>query len=319
MRKSSTITPAVVVATSVSLLGGGFAGAIFTWYSHRPSPATVTYAITQTSTGADSVTKGLIPNLKIKIGNDDVPVVYTDIVELSAVRGDYVDSAEVAITFPSELHIYGFRGTAPSNVHNIACNQVRDGLVCKLSPLSPGTKYVVNVAADRREPPTVVTASRNTELVPLDAFVASESRSWRARLLSRDAVLTTIGSFVYASMFGYFLAKRLRLLSFIGRVTDINGNPVAGAAVKVRVDKPPRHAHTYSVVKTDSEGDFIVRSGSKKRGLEGTVTVESEGFSTLESRFTNPILFLKLIPKDWQFRDTGESARSSSRFLSGGE
>jgi hypothetical protein len=161
-------------------------GAVFTWYVHRPSPTIVTYQITKTTTGADSVTKGLIPNLKLKIGDEDVPVVYTDVVELSTVDGDYVDSAEVAITFPSELRIFGFGASAPSEVHNIACRSAKSGLICRIAPLSVGTKYIVDIAASQGTTPTVVTASRNTVLVPLDVFVLNESRSWKARILSKE-------------------------------------------------------------------------------------------------------------------------------------
>lgn len=41
--------------------------------------------------------KGLIPDPKIKIGNEEVPVINTHRIELGVARGPYVNSAEFAL------------------------------------------------------------------------------------------------------------------------------------------------------------------------------------------------------------------------------
>lgn len=278
-------------------------GAVFTWYVHRPSPTLETYQITKATTGADSVTKGLIPNLTIKIGNEDVPVVYTDVVELSTVRGEYVDSADVAISFPTALHIFGFSATAPSEVHSISCKPAKQALVCRLAPLLVGTKYTVNIAADQGESPTVVTAARNVELVSLDEFVTSESRSWRARLLSKESLALVLMFAIYFALTFAALRQIRRLrarrhrLSFVGRLVDPSGQAIAGATVSVRVGGPDKYVREYAAVMSDSEGDFLINTGQKLEGLQGTIKVERRGYATLEMPFKNPVLFITLSPE----------------------
>jgi hypothetical protein len=300
MPKLSTITPAVIVAACVSLMGGGLAGAFFTWYVHRSSPAIVTYAITTTTTGADAVTKGLIPNLTLKVGSEEIPAVYTHVVALAVAKGEYVDAADVAITFPSALRIFGFRATPPSDVHTIACRQVTAGLVCRLSPLAVGVKYIITVAADQGRTPTVVTASRNTELVALETFAFLESRSVTARLLSKEGALLAVATVLYITLsvtFFKILRRRLSRLTFAGRLVDSTGTAIAGATVRIRVEEPALNVRSYLPVKTDREGEFIV-GALKVEGLRGSVEIEHEAYAPLKTHFQSPLLFLMLKPKD---------------------
>jgi hypothetical protein len=294
------IKPSTVTTVCISLLGGGFAGAVFTWYVHRPSPAVVTYAITTTSTGADALTKGLVPNLTLKIGAEDIPIVYTHAVEFSTVRGDYLDSADVAITFPSALRIFGFSTAAPSDVHSIACKQNPLGLVCRIAPLSPGAKYRVNIAADNGQLPKVVTSSRNIDLFPLDAFLLSESRSLRAILLRRDFLLSTTAVILYFTAGVLYWKRRLgrrgRLL-LVGKLVDHDGTPISGAAVRVNVDEPASRAYMYAPVVTDNDGDFIVGTVRKQPGLRGTVEVEHNQYATSTVPFRSPIILVTLDAK----------------------
>jgi len=300
MPNPPTVTPAVILATCFSLLGGGLMGSVFTWYVHQLSPTLVTYQVTKAITGADSITKGLIPNLTIKIGNEDVPVVYTDVIEFSTASGEYVDSAEIAITFPSALRIFGSGTISPSPVHSITCRTAPAGLVCRLSPLAPGTKYTVNIAADQGGTPSVITASRNVELVSVDTFVSNESRSWKARLFSRSFGLFAAVFVIYLTGV-YFAVKRLtqlfrrrNRLAFVGRLVDSSGTGISGAVVQIRVNEPAKNKREYEAVSTDKEGDFLVNIGAKQQGLRGTIRIEREGHSTVEAPFENPVLFLTL-------------------------
>ena len=304
MPKPLPVTPAILLTACISLMGGGLAGALFTWYVHRPSPALVSYAITTTTTGADSVTKGLIPNLKLKVGDEDIPVLYTHVIELTVNQGDYVDSAEVAITFPSSLRIFGFRAAAPSSVHSIECKQAPLGLVCRLSPLQTGAKYTVNIASDLAWRPSLVTASRNTELIPLESYLSAQSRSIKTRLLSRNGVAGTLAVISYLALMMFLARKmrqiyrrRIKRLGLVGRLIDPSGAAITGARVRIRVEEPLRYACEYDPVVSDAEGDFLFNMGEKVDHLHGTIEVEHKDYAPLETKFTSPILFLTLDAK----------------------
>jgi hypothetical protein len=293
MSKFASITPAVALAVGISLVGGGLAGAVFTWLIHQPSPAVVTYSITTTSTGTDSLVKGLVPNLKLKIGDEDIPVVYTHVVELATVAGEYVDAAELAITFPSGLRILGFDAKAPSPVHHIECKQVSTGLTCRVAPLSVGNKYRVNIATNQGQVPQVVTSSRNTELIALDAYVTRESRSVKALLLSRNNLLAVALGVV--SGFLASLVWRLFHLPFsvVGRVVNSSGAPVVAAAIRVSLKEPEKKSHNYLPTVTDKHGDFICGS-LRKYSLKGTIYVQHPGYESIQMDFDSPIIMAVL-------------------------
>src|ERR1700722_2037010 len=83
----------------VGILCGGLGGSVFTWYINRPKPQIVTYNVTTISLGADPTTKNLVPNLKIQVGGENVPVMHTHTIEFNVPRESYVDSADVALCF----------------------------------------------------------------------------------------------------------------------------------------------------------------------------------------------------------------------------
>src|SRR5438552_18629214 len=71
MKFFQVITPQLII-TAIS---GGLAGSVLTLYVNRPNPTIITYNVTTTSLGADATLRGLIPGLKIQIGNNEVPVI----------------------------------------------------------------------------------------------------------------------------------------------------------------------------------------------------------------------------------------------------
>ena len=292
MSKFDSITPAVTLAIGASLVGGGFAGAVFTWLIHQPAPAVVTYSITTTSTGTDSLVKGLVPNLKLKIGDEDIPVVYTHVVELATVAGEYVDAAELAITFPSGLRILGFDAKAPSPVHHVDCKQVSTGLTCRVAPLSVGSKYRVNIATTQGQVPQVVTSSRNTELIALDAYVIRESRSLKALLLSKNNLLASILSGLFGLTVSW-LWNRSRRLSLVGRVVGLSGAPIVGAAIQASLKEPKQRARNYPRTLTDEHGDFICGS-LQKHNVKGTIYVQHAGYESIQVDFDSPIIMAVL-------------------------
>src|SRR6185436_18288625 len=84
-----------VIAT---LLAGSLAGSVFTWYMSRPTPTTLGYVATTTSTGADSAVRSLVPNLSLRIGDEVISSMHTHVVELF-VRGAYLESAPLGVVF----------------------------------------------------------------------------------------------------------------------------------------------------------------------------------------------------------------------------
>jgi hypothetical protein len=91
----------------VGILCGGLAGSVFTWYMNRPRPEIITYTVTTVSLGADVTIKNLVPNLKIQVGGEEVPVMHTHTVEFSVPQDSYIDSVEIALTFPTNVLLFG--------------------------------------------------------------------------------------------------------------------------------------------------------------------------------------------------------------------
>ena len=90
------LTPAVLV----TLVCGGLAGAVFTWWVNREEPLRMSYAVTTTSTGADVTTNSLVPGLTLRIGERDIPAIHTHVIQIARDRG-YADSARLAVSLPT--------------------------------------------------------------------------------------------------------------------------------------------------------------------------------------------------------------------------
>src|SRR5256885_2010364 len=145
-----------------TFLSGGLAGAVFTWYMNRPVPTILAYSVTTTTAGTDVIGKGLIPNLKMQIGKEEISVIHTHAIEFIVQSGPQLDKAEIAITFPPGLRIFGKDEHAPSSsLHKISCSQIDDDLRCIMTPLTPGklNKYLVILATNQREPSGIITAT----------------------------------------------------------------------------------------------------------------------------------------------------------------
>ncbi len=191
----------VTVVVLVSLLGGGLAGSVFTWYMTRTEPTLVTYNVTTTAVRADRAVRSVVPDLKIQVGREEITALYTHNVEFSVPRGPYVDSAEVAVTFRgghvlwdeflrrtpsevfrgSEVRIFGMTAEAPSPVHKIECNRLKDGARCAMGPLSARTQgnFSVILATNQSQKPSVVMTGKGVEFIKSEEFLAREARSLR--------------------------------------------------------------------------------------------------------------------------------------------
>lgn len=96
----------IVLALSATFLSGGLAGQVFNWLVNRHKPSIVSYHIVTTTLAAPEVA-GLIPNLRVLIGQEPIKALYAHSIDLSA--QDYIKSVEVGLDFSSAPHIYGFK------------------------------------------------------------------------------------------------------------------------------------------------------------------------------------------------------------------
>jgi hypothetical protein len=221
----------------VGIFFGGLGGAVFTWFIHRPNPTIITYAVTSTSLGADATVKGLIPNLKLQIGTEEIPVVHTHSIGLSVPEGEFLDQAEVVLSFRSPVRVYGSILTeAPSLAQRIECKQHKIdpndrlilGLRCTLSPLKPGTgSFIIVISTDSERPPRLDMAVRNAELVSTDAYLARTHRffgvPWEGWLVgASSSILFGAGAWNFW-LFATFRKDKVKAMTELDQqVTELN-------------------------------------------------------------------------------------------------
>ena len=75
MSIKNAIPLSTVVSSIASFLGGGFMGAVFSWYMNHPEPTVLTYDINTTVLASPAATR-LIPELKVQIKNDTINSLY---------------------------------------------------------------------------------------------------------------------------------------------------------------------------------------------------------------------------------------------------
>jgi len=208
-----------VLAAVLTFLGGGLAGAVFTWYVNRPQPTTVTYRIATTTIGADPEARSVVPNLKIQVGKTEIAVLYVHDIEFSVPRGPHVDSGEVAITFPPSLfpgsvtstRLFGTLSESPSPVHRIQCTPLDNGSRCVMGPLSPANLGIfrVRVATNHPDAPRVVMVIKNVEFIKAEEFLSRESRS-KKNLMELLLMMSTVAA-VASAVLGERVWRQWRL------------------------------------------------------------------------------------------------------------
>ena len=301
MAKFTILQPEVLFATAVAFLGGGLAGAVFNWYVNRPEPTVVTYNVTTTSAGSSGV-KSAVPRLRIQIGDEEIPVVYSNSVEFSVVRGTQIDSADVAITAPTGVRIFGFSSEEPSPIHHVKCIGIQGGIVCTLSPLAQieNGKYRVTLATDQQVPFSVVTSTKNLRLSKLDDFLKEDQLSFEALFskgrLPKTLVLITVGV-VYIFGLSMFLRRFRRFIYglkqplVVGKVLDSSGIPVQGATIELDLNSPRVN---YSPVVTDRLGDFIFGSARKISLFAGHARIVHPNYESADIKVESPIFVCTL-------------------------
>jgi hypothetical protein len=176
--KWSNITAPVALSVTATLIGGGAMGSLITWYVNRPNPAVITYTIATTTVTDTSSASSIIPNLRVQLGSEEVKALYAHTIEFNPTSGRYVESADVGVTFPPDVKVFGPPiASVPSVVRHIDCTPVAGGAVCRLSPIKPrsGPPFKVTFATDRKQAPSVESAARDVELQTLVEFAARPS------------------------------------------------------------------------------------------------------------------------------------------------
>jgi hypothetical protein len=149
----------------VGVLAGGLAGSVFTWWVNHPRPSVISYQVTSTTLGG---VKGLIPELRIKIGRIEIETVHIHTVELISQSGPYVEKVESVIPFAQGTRFYGqVVAEAPSPVQHIVCETVTLDVKCSAGPFTgKGERYRVSIASDQQKAPNAFLQGRGIEFGP---------------------------------------------------------------------------------------------------------------------------------------------------------
>src|SRR5438105_14539383 len=103
MPRLSNIPTPLIVVTLTAFLGGGLAGAVFSYFANKSKPRRMSYTISSTTIAA-AEPASLIASLKSQVGGKNIESLYANNVELTVVRGQYVDEANIAVLCLADVH-----------------------------------------------------------------------------------------------------------------------------------------------------------------------------------------------------------------------
>lgn len=283
-----------------AFLGGGLAGAVFSWLVNRREPTVVTYLVNRTEL-ADPRASALIPNLSVHVGKESIEELHAFTIDIDVPRGSEVERAQVGIFFPHKVRIYGKSTETPSQLFNINCNQVENGVTCQLGPMSRANDkgYRIVLATDEKESPKVEVAAKDIQVLSASEFAASKASLWES-LGSSKAGGIIIGLLGVASIFVAQIALLRRVWRrgsgldagvVVGKVVDQDGNPIKDADVEVVLESP---SHTFSPTTTDRFGDFLLGGLRKFSLYKGRVRITQPDYRAIETAIDSPIVCLKL-------------------------
>lgn len=150
------------------------------------SPYDFGYTITSTTLGADQRVKSLIPDIKIQVGNQDIPIVHTHTVEFRVQGGPYAERAEMAVVFPQNVRLLSkpLIETA-SPVHHMSCeDQVQNSIVCHIDPLKADDGFfrISFAATGANTSPTLSMAAKGVELAKVEEILADRDIFFKYQL-----------------------------------------------------------------------------------------------------------------------------------------
>jgi ABC-type multidrug transport system fused ATPase/permease subunit len=177
----------------VGALVGAFVTAVVGWWLTLPTPTTLAYVTTVTSTGTDSTARSLVPNLSLRIGDEAIPAIHTHSIDIY-IRGRYRDQAPVAIIFPSSARLFGQFTEAPTTLQTIACQAISNGMKCDLGRPDPRQEkpYKIQLATDVANEPQLQTTGQDVVLTRLEAASERDSNSLSLFVVRVIAVASTI-------------------------------------------------------------------------------------------------------------------------------
>jgi len=296
MPKTWSFPPAVVVTALTAFLGGGLAGAIFSWFVNRPEPTVMTYLVYQTEL-ADPKASVLIPDLSVRVGKEIIQELRAYTIEIDIPRGARSGAAEVGIFFPHKVRIYGKSTEAPSQLYSMNCDQLDNGLRCQMSPVSRANNkgYRIVLATDEKESPRVEVVAKDVEVLSAPEFAARKSGMWEA--FSSSKALGTAGFVLLVVLLFIIQLRLLRRVRrdgpgiVVGKIINPEGNPVKDADVEVVLESP---SHNFPPVTTDRFGDFLLGGLRKFSLYKGRIRVSHSDYTSIETPIDSPIVCLKL-------------------------
>lgn len=164
----TSLTAAALIAAF-----GAIAGSFATWYLTRPVPTIVEYSLSTLILGADSEFQSRVPNVAIRVGDEEVPRLVLHTLSLRASAGSFVPSARVAIDFTQPIRLLAsVSATPPSSAQSVECTNslaparrdsspVEDaeppvnGVVCDLGPIDEHGRFEIVVVTTGDTRPTV--------------------------------------------------------------------------------------------------------------------------------------------------------------------
>jgi hypothetical protein len=154
--RSSLIKTVLMIV--VPLISGGAMGAFINHY-YSNVQTIVTYSVITTSLGAGQTTKSVLPDLKLLMGNVELPAVYTHTIEFKHSGGPELDRATVGVSVAG-AHQPKLLGnvlpSSPDPVHRISCqgfDQSTQSVTCT-SGRSARTLILIELSSRRTNLPT---------------------------------------------------------------------------------------------------------------------------------------------------------------------
>ena len=201
----------------VGIVCGGLAGQIFRYVVDRPAPTVVRYSTTATSLSASGALKGAIPDLKIQIGDEPVPVLNTHSIEITAQKGPFLERARIAIEYRAPVRSYGKVITEkPSSLHEIDCKPDDAAILCTLGPLLPGQgSFRVVIVSDQEAAPRPTMAAAKVKLVPSEVFFATNGQ-----VLGLPITGAGVAALIFVTLAGSVLAT-VYMTRRLGKATSL--------------------------------------------------------------------------------------------------
>jgi len=281
---------AKILAFVATFLSGGLAGAVFTWYVNLPVSTVVAYSISTTTIAAGPAVRSTVPGLRLQMGNEEVPALYTHAIEFSIPSGPHVERVEVALVAGAStdqpLRTFGISSLAPSPLHEMACSQLgADSVRCIMGPIGGYNRgpFRVTWATNQASVPKIVTAAKGIELLALVEFAARAERWWQVGLRIASVGLAILGGVVagLSALLGIFLGNVQRRARIAKAQADVRAIASAVSIYAVFTGAPPNSLGDLVVparnVRGQTSGAFLASIPEPPRGWTAYTYVAGPG------------------------------------------